>query len=112
MGEDIDRELPQYNRFLREFDPRLMLEKACKVLAFDLKTAQSAPRIAQRDKEKRDLLIFLLWQAGRGSGPAIGEYFGLSYSAISRRAKIMNERIIVDQKVRRQYEELKSLIKV
>jgi REP element-mobilizing transposase RayT len=112
LGDDVDRELPQHNRFFKEFDPQQVLEKVCNVLEFDLETARSTPRITQREKDKRDLLIFLLWQAGRLSGPAIGEYFGLSYSAVSRRVKIMNERILVDPKVNQWYEEIKSIIKV
>lgn len=112
QGDKKESELPQHNSLFKELDPQLMLNKASEILDFDLEAGRRAKRIGQKDKEKRDLLIYLLWQAGQLSGYAIGEYFGLTYSAISRRVNIINDRLGSDKKLSRRYDSLKSLIKV
>jgi REP element-mobilizing transposase RayT len=112
LGDSKDAELPQHNSLFSEFDPVLLLDKACTVLGFDLAAVRSKPKIGLHEKDSRDLLIYLLWQSGRLSNYAIGEYFGLTYSAISRRVKIVHERMASDKKLLDQYETLKSQIKV
>ena len=112
LGDSKDAELPQRNSLFREVDPELILGKASKALDFDLKAARNKSKISPNEKDRRDLLIYLLWQIGRLSNSAIGEYFGLTYSAVSRRVKIINERISSDRSLRVDYEKLKSQIKV
>ncbi len=112
LGDSKDAELPQHNSLFREFDPELILAKASKVLDFELKAARNKPKISANEKDQRDLLIYLLWQAGRLSNREIGAYFGLTYSAVSRRVKIISERISSDRGLRSDYEILKSQIKV
>ena len=82
------------------------------ILDFDLEAARNGQRIGQDGKDNRDLLIYLLWQVGQLSGYDIGEYFGLSYSAVSRRVKIISERLGQDRNLSRCYNSIKSLIKV
>jgi REP element-mobilizing transposase RayT len=112
LGDSKDAELPQHNRLFREFDPKLILAKASKVLDFDLEAARNKPKISPDEKDHRDLLIYLLWQAGRLSNSEIGVYFGLTYSAVSRRVKIISDKILSDYDLRADYEILKSQIKV
>ena len=112
LGDKKESELPHHNSLLRDVDPQRLLDKACVVLEFDLEAARNAQRIGQNDKDKRDLLIYLLWQVGQLSGYTIGEYFGLTYSAISRRVKVVQSRMATDKDLRQRYRGLKSLIKV
>ena len=112
LGDKKEQELPQHNSLFRDVDPQLLLDKACAILDFDLDAARKAQRIGQNDKDKRDLLIYLLWQVGQLSGYAIGEYFGLTYSGISRRVKIIQSRMGTDKILGERYNSLKSLIKV
>ncbi len=105
-------ELPQHNSLFSEFNPELLLNKASKMLGFDLEAAKTAKKIAPGEKDKRDLLIYLLWKTGRLSNKEIGFYFGLSYSAISRRVTIFHDRISDEHKLRNTYQALKSQIKV
>jgi len=58
------------------------LDKASKHLGFDINAARNAKKIGPEDKANRDMLVYLLWQAGRLSNNAIGEYFGLTYSSV------------------------------
>ena len=64
------------------------------------------------DRDKRDLLLYTLWKTGRFSNKEIGSHLGLSYSAVSQRAKIMNFKIFKEKELQDQYSALKSLIKV
>ena len=64
------------------------------------------------DKDKRDLLIYMFWKTGRFSNREIGNRFGLTYSAVSQRAKMITSRLPVDKDLRDQYTMLKSQIKV
>ncbi|MBI5602556.1 MAG: hypothetical protein HY879_04300, partial [Deltaproteobacteria bacterium] len=112
LGDKKDAELPQRNRLLRTFDPEPILKAAAESLGFDLENARNVKRIGSGEKDKRDLLVYWLWQTGRLSNDAIGAYFGLTYSAISRCAKVIRDRIAVDREMRGQYEKLKSQIKV
>lgn len=82
LGDNKDAALPQYNSLLRTFDPELLLAKASKRLEFDINTAKNTKKIGPEDKVNRDMLVYLIWQSGRLSNKAIGEYFGLTYFAI------------------------------
>jgi putative transposase len=112
LSDKKDAELPQHNSMLRTFDPELILKRASEHLGFNLEAARKARKIGPGDKDKRDLMIYLLWRAGRLSNSAIGAYFGLTYSAVSRRVKLISDKIDADQDVRGRYNDLKSQIKV
>ncbi|WP_435550373.1 winged helix-turn-helix transcriptional regulator [Desulfobacterium sp. N47] len=71
-----------------------------------------AKRVSADDKDKRDLLVYLLWKTGRFSNREIGNRFGLTYSAVSQRVKMMTNRLSVEKGLQDQYIMLKSQIKV
>ena len=96
----------------REFDADLLIKKAVKILKFNLEAAQNGKKIGAGEKDKRDLLIYLLWKTGRLSNREIGAYFGLTYSAISRRVKVIKDKISAEQRLKDKYQMLKSQIKV
>jgi putative transposase len=110
LGDKKDVELPQHNSLLRTFDPEKILERASKLLGFNLEAARIAKRTSSEDKDKRDLMIYLLRMDGRLSNSEIGIYFGLTYSAVSRRVKIISDKIAADQDVRNKYQDIKSQI--
>jgi putative transposase len=112
LSDEKDAELPQHNSLLRTFNPELILKIASEYLDFNLETARKAKKISPGDKDKRDLMVYLLWRAGRLSNSAIGAYFGLTYSAVSRCVKTISDKIMKDRAVREKYQELNSQIKV
>ncbi len=77
-----------------------------------MKSAYTAKRIGADNKDKRDLLIYLFWKTGLVSNREIGTRFGLTYSAVSQRVKMMTSRLSVEKGLRNQYIMLKSQIKV
>lgn len=107
-----DVELPQHNSLFKDFDIDLLLNTASNILGLDMGSAYTAKRISAGDKDKRDLLIYLFWKTGRFSNREIGNCFGLTYSAISQRVKMMTNRLSIEKDLRDQYMILKSQIKV
>lgn len=112
LGEGQDSELPQQNRLLRATDSKMILESASKFLAFDLESARRAKRITPVEKEKRDMLIFLLWKTGRLSNKQIGNLMGVTYSTVSKIISAFDDRIKKDYQLQAQYDTLYALFKV
>jgi len=69
---------------LRPVDPQLFLSSASDVLGFDLEAARKTKNIAPGEKEKRNMLIYLLWKRGGLSNKEIGTLFGVTYSMVSK----------------------------
>ena len=87
------------------FDPFIMLK--C-----DMNQFRESNRISKSVKADRDLLIYIAWQLGVFTNQQIGEKFGLSYSAVSQRVKIIKEMFNKDKEIERKYRRIKSLIKI
>jgi chromosomal replication initiation ATPase DnaA len=77
-----------------------------------MKSIVTGKRVGTSQKDRRDVLLYLLWKTGRFSNKEIGSHFGLSYSAVSQRAKIVNLKISKEKELQDQYDVLNSLIKV
>jgi REP element-mobilizing transposase RayT len=112
LSEDKNPELPQCNQIAKTITTRELLNNAAAALNFDLKAAATGKRVTPEDKDKRDLLIFLLWESGRLTNKEIGSYFGLTYSSVSRRVAKTRKRLPQENELNNTFEKLKSLIKV
>jgi len=113
LANEKNIELPQHNSLFRTFAPELLFTKATAILKLDVEMVRNNKKRLQGDeKEKRDLLIYLLWKTGQLSNQEIGNLIGLSYSMVSRSVKATNEKILSDQGYRRQYQAVSSEFKV
>jgi REP element-mobilizing transposase RayT len=112
LNQKPDKELPQQKAISRVEEGYKMLEKGCKFLKCDLESFRKSKRIKRSDKGKRDLLLYLLWEQGIYKGKEIGDLFGLGYSAVSRRAYVIRETMAGDRRMKKEYEKLKSIIKI
>jgi CRP-like cAMP-binding protein len=112
LSEDKNPELPQCNQIAKTITTRQLLNNAAAALNFELKAAATEKRVTPEDKDKRDLLIFLLWKNGRLTNKEIGSYFGLTYSSVSRRVAKTRKRLAQENELNNTFEKLKSLIKV
>ena len=110
LGDKKVNELPQHNSLLRALDPLTILNVASKYLDIDIESFRNSKRINDKEKDKRDLLIYLLRQTGRFSNDEIGGFFGLTYSAVSSRCKVIGHRISKDKELEKKYFVLKSQI--
>ncbi len=113
LSDGKNPELPQYNRMVKAASPQEMLKRAGEVLDFNLAaSAGRGRRIPASLKDKRDLLIYLLWEDGGLTNQEIGSYFGLTYSAVSRRVGETGKRIKQEKELMDAFASLKSQIKV
>jgi len=112
LSEELHAEIPQQKLVKKGYNPQTIINQAAKILGYSLKKFRHPSRIAQSDKDNRDLLIYLLWQTGLYTNQKIGHFFGLSYSAVSQRAKIFRTKVQNDKKTREKFSQIKSQIKM
>jgi REP element-mobilizing transposase RayT len=112
LKDQKDVEMPNKNSLLRDCDVDALIKSGADILGLDVECMVTGKRVGPSQKDSRDLLLHLLWKTGRFSNKEIGSRFGLTYSAVSQRAKIMSLKISREKELQEQYNALKSLIKV
>ena len=112
LTDDAHAEIPQQAKLLRVSNPQALLEKAARILDCDVTDFRQSLRISEQYRDKRDLLIYVLWETGLYKNQEIGDLLGLTYSSISRRANITAAKISTDSKFRKKFKQLKSQIKM
>jgi len=105
-------EMPCQKQVAKDVNIESVLSKAAGLLKCDMNLFRESNRISKSVKADRDLLIYITWQLGVFTNQQIGEKFGLSYSAVSQRVKIIKEMLNKDKEVERKYRQIKSLIKI
>lgn len=107
-----DPDIPAQSRVFKDIDPSAIVRAGTELLDCDFSELKKSRRIGAVKKRDRDLLIYLLWQTGCFSNTEIGLQFGLTYSSVSRRVRIFQEQLETDSKLQKEYEAIKSQIKV
>lgn len=80
---ETESAIPQQAQLTKPADPVSILRSAERILQCDVQRFVQDGRISGPEKDKRDLMIYLLWKTGSFSNDQIGRLFGISYSAIS-----------------------------
>ena len=111
MVNEPDPAIPQQKSIQKSTDPVHFLDKASKVLKCDLKRITNCARISESDKLNRDILLYWLWQEGKYTNFQIGDLFGLTHSAVSRRVAIIRKKIAQEQNFEKQINAIKSQTK-
>ena len=78
----------------------------------DLNLCLKSSRISESAKIDRDLLIYIARELGVVTNQQIGDKFGLTNSAVSRRARILKEKLKKDRDLNTKLVKIKSLIKI
>ena len=112
LSEKPHAEIPQQKLVKKDNNTQTIINQAAEILGCNLKNFRRSARIASPEKDNRDLLIYLLWQTGLYTNQNIGKIFGLSYSAVSQRAKIFRTKFQKDKKTRDKFIGIKSQIKM
>ena len=76
---------PKLNQFLRSYDPNEILTKAEDILGSKIVDYKKARRLREHERDKRDIIVWLLWRSESYTNRQIGEYIGLTQSSVSRR---------------------------
>lgn len=106
------QEIPHQRQIKKSIDPEVILKEAAKALKCNVEIFRKSSRISVRDKDNRDLLIYLIWELGLLTNQEIGDLFGLTYSSVSRRVSILKIKIKEDKSFIKHWHWLKSQIKM
>ena len=87
LSAETHKEIPQQREVVRSIDARRLLEHGAKLLNCDLEKFKKVQRLYGKDKDDRDLLVYLLWERGVHTNKEIGELFGLTYSSVTHIVK-------------------------
>jgi|WetSurSiteA1Bulk_404760.scaffolds.fasta_scaffold38041_2 putative transposase len=106
------REIPQQKLLIKDLDLSKMLTKATAFLGCDVEDFKKTARVSASRVLDRDLLLYVVWQLGVRTNSQIGEIFGLTGSAVSRRVGVFKSKTEKDKSVRKKMAEIKSLIEI
>jgi len=112
LVRDSDPELPQLNQITRDVDPVKSLERAAEAIKFDLDKLRQSKRVRREDIQNRDVLLYYLRETGLYTNKQIGDLLNLTYSAVSRRADIVETEMARQSEMSRKYKLIKSKVKV
>lgn len=111
MAGKPDPAIPQQMSITKDSDPIKFLNKASKILQFDLQRMRNSPRVKKSDRATHDILLYLLWQEGKYTNKQIGKLFNLTYSAVSRRVRAIRKRMESEENFFKQVIAIESQIK-
>jgi putative transposase len=107
-----NEELPQHNSMFSDVAHEDIVSRSARILDFDIEKARHTKRMVSEEKDKRDFIMYLLWESGGLPNQKIGSVFNLTYSSVSRRVSDIRNRLTTDKNLQKHYQELKSKIKV
>jgi DNA-binding CsgD family transcriptional regulator len=96
---------------LREEDLNTTIRKAASVLECNISSLINSKRITGLDKNKRDMLILLLWNTGLYRNYEIAKIFNISYSSASKQVSNIKLNLRKDSQIRKVFEKANSLFK-
>jgi len=112
LPETAHREIPQQGLLIKEVALGPVLEKTARFLGCDLNEFKSAARISSNRVLDRDLLLYAVWQLGVQTNSQLGEVFGMSGSAVSKRMAIMKSKAADDESIRRRLSKIKAIVAI
>jgi REP element-mobilizing transposase RayT len=106
------REIPQQRLLIKEVDVNQVLAKAAGFLGCDIGDFKKAARVSSSSVLDRDLLLYAVWQLGVRTNSELGEIFGLTGSAVSKRVAVLKSKAAADELIREKLAQIKSLIQM
>ena len=112
LPETAHRDIPQQKSLIKEIDLDQVLARAAEFLGCDVSGFQKAARVSSSRILDRDLLLYAAWQLGVRTNSQLGEIFGLTGSAVSRRVAVLRSRATTDKVVRGKMADIKAIIEI
>jgi putative transposase len=112
LPETAHREIPQQKLLTKEVDLNQIISKAAGFLGCDVEEFRRSARVSSSRVIDRDLLLYAIWQLGVRTNTQIGEIFGLSGSAVSKRVAVLKSKAADDKLIREKLAQIKSLIQI
>ena len=107
-----DVEIPQKRLVLRGEDLNATIRKAASALECDISDLINPKRISGLDKDKRDILILVLWNTGLYRNYEIAEIFKISYSSISKQVSNIKLKLRKRPQTKKMFKKAYSLFKM
>jgi putative transposase len=104
--------IPQQRRLARDQEFPDALQAVSRRIGCDLSRLLSGRRLSGVEKEKRDLLIYWTWKSGRFTNAQIGQFFGLTYSAVSHCVQGMKTKLGCNRELGSLLEQINSQYKL
>ena len=112
LPEKLHNEKPQQKDVKRSKNIEEQLVKAANAIGIDLEKIKRSKRLTGEDKIRRDLLMNMLWETGLYKNEDIGNFFGVTYSSVSKSVNEIRPLIIKDKKVKKMFEMCNSQFKM
>ncbi|ODS34383.1 MAG: hypothetical protein SCARUB_00514 [Candidatus Scalindua rubra] len=110
--KEPDVDIPQKRLFLREENLNTVLERTASAMNCNINTLINPKRISGLDKDKRDILIYLLWRTGLYRNNEIAKMFKLGYSSVSKQVSNIKLKLSKESKTRKLLRKANSLFKM
>jgi hypothetical protein len=89
-----------------------ILSKAAGFLGCDVGEFKKAARVSSLRVLDRDLLLYAIWQLGVRTNSQLGEIFGLTGSAVSKRMVVLKSKAADDELIRKKIAEIRAIIEI
>ncbi|MGR3293989.1 MAG: hypothetical protein ACUZ9M_08270 [Candidatus Scalindua sp.] len=106
-----DVEIPQKRLILRDGDLNTTIRKAASALECNASSLINPKRISGLDKDKRDILIYLLWNTGLYRNYEIAKIFNISYSSVSKQVNNIKLKLRKESHLKKIFKKANSLFK-
>ena len=112
MPDIPHNDLPQQKQLAKDIKADDLLKSAAQILQIDINKYVQAKRLHGIDKQKRDLVVYFLWNKGLMTNEKLGQLFGMSFSAISHCVRSFKDEMNKNKKVKKQFENINSQFKL
>ena len=112
MPEKPDIEIPAHRQSAASLDLCKISNRAAQLVGLSIEELKKLPRVSGSQKEKRDIIIYLIWHTGLLTNEKISAIFDLTYSSVSHSVKAVKFRMAKKHEFRGYIEDLNSQFKV
>jgi len=112
MPEKPDKEISAHRQSAASLDPGKISDRAAQLLGCNVDELKKISRASGSKKEKRDIIIYLIWQKGLLTNEKIGAIFDLTYSSVSHSVKAIKSKMSKEHQFRDYIDKLNSQFKV
>jgi REP element-mobilizing transposase RayT len=112
LPEAAHRDIPQHKSLIKEVDVNQILEKAAGFIGCDVDEFKKAARVSSSRVIDRDILLYAVWQLGVRTNSQLGDIFGMTGSAVSKRMAVLKAKVTDDKLIKKKIAKIKSLIEI
>ncbi len=109
LPKTAHRDIPQQKSIVKDVDLNKILTKTAGLMGCELDEFKKASRVSSRNVFDRDLLLYAVWRLGVRTNSQLGEMFGMTGSAVSKRMAALKSKAAADESIREKLEDVKAI---